>query len=112
MEKTIQSAKIVSGLIITGIILLSVFFKGYTSKDGLPEKAKAAPKPVSTGVPVDAQVLHSESLNDEMIVSGTLLANQEVSISSELNRKVVAVMRKKESRRMLERYFSNSTTPT
>lgn len=94
MEKTIQSAKIISGLIITAVILLSVFFKGYTSEK--PESAKATTKeqPASVapvGVPVDGQVLHSESLNEEMTVSGTLMAYQEVSISSELNRKVVAV---------------------
>ncbi|TLV00699.1 efflux RND transporter periplasmic adaptor subunit [Dyadobacter luticola] len=94
MEKTIQSAKIVSGLIITGVILLTVFFKGYTSKEGVPQKAKPAPAPVVTGVPVDVQVLHSESLNDEMTVSGTLLAYQDVNITSELNRKVVAVYAK------------------
>jgi membrane fusion protein (multidrug efflux system) len=91
MEKTIQSAKIISGLIITGVILLSVFFKGYTSEKVTPEEKPAAAAAQSAGVPVDAQVLHSESLNEEMTVSGTLMAYQEVSITSELNRKVVAV---------------------
>lgn len=93
MEKTIQSAKIVSGLVITGVILLSVFIKGYTSKDGKDGAPKnvSAPAAKPAGVPVDVQVLHSQSLNDEMAVSGTLLAYQEVSISSELSRKVVAV---------------------
>ncbi|MCF2491207.1 efflux RND transporter periplasmic adaptor subunit [Dyadobacter sp. CY347] len=90
MEKTIQSAKIISGLIITGVILLSVFFKGYTSEKVTPaEKPAATAQP--TGVPVDGQVLHAESLDEAMTVSGTLMAYQEVSISSELNRKVVAV---------------------
>jgi membrane fusion protein (multidrug efflux system) len=93
MEKTIHSAKIISGLIITGVILLSVYLKGYTSEKEKPAtKAPVAQQP--TGVPVDGQVLHSESLNEEMTVSGTLMANQEVSISSELNRKVVAVYAK------------------
>ncbi|MCE6988259.1 efflux RND transporter periplasmic adaptor subunit [Dyadobacter sp. CY323] len=103
MDKTIHSAKIVSGLIITGVILLSVFIKGYTSEDGVPKKAAVevskpsgvpAPGVPSTGVPVDGQVLRSESLNDEMTVSGTLLAYQDVSITSELNRKVVSVLAK------------------
>jgi membrane fusion protein, multidrug efflux system len=96
MEKTIHSAKVISGLIITGVILLSVFIKGYTSKDGkdgAPEKVAVAPaKPA--GVPVDVQVLRAQSLDDEMAVSGTLLAYQEVSISSELSRKVTAVYAK------------------
>lgn len=98
MDKTIHSAKIISGLIITGVILLSVFFKGYTSEDGVPKKGvAAAAKPTgipSTGVPVDGQVLRSESLNEEMTVSGTLLAYQDVSITSELSRKVVSVLAK------------------
>jgi len=91
MEKTIQSAKIISGLIITGVILLSVFFKGYTSEKAAPEKKPAAAAAKPAGVPVDAQVLHSESLDEQMTVSGTLMAYQEVSIATELNRKVVAV---------------------
>ena len=91
MEKTIQSAKIISGLIITGVILLSVFFKGYTSEKAAPEEKPAAAAAKPAGVPVDAQVLHSESLDEQMTVSGTLMAYQEVSIASELNRKVVAV---------------------
>jgi membrane fusion protein (multidrug efflux system) len=94
MEKTIQSAKIISGLIITGVILLSVYIKGYTSEKEKPAAKAPVAAAQPTGVPVDAQVLHSESLNEEMAVSGTLMAFQEVSISSELNKKVVAVYAK------------------
>ncbi len=89
MEKTIQSAKIVSGLILAGLILGSVLFKGYKSKGTTPEKVEKAP--VHQGIPVDGQVLRSESLGEDLTVSGTLMAFREVNIMSELNRKIIAV---------------------
>jgi membrane fusion protein (multidrug efflux system) len=92
MEKTIQSAKIVSGLILAALILGSVLLKGYSSKGTAPEKAEV--KDVASGIPVDVQVITSGSLNEEMTVSGTLMAFQEVSIMSELNRKVISVQAK------------------
>lgn len=92
MEKIIQSAKIVSGLILTAVILVSVYFKGHSSEEVEKENVKVEQKP--QGIPVDGQVLHSESLNEEMTVSGTLMAYQEVSITSELSRKVVSVYAK------------------
>lgn len=92
MEKTIQSAKVVSGLILAGLILGSVLFKGYTSKGTTPEKPAGIQKP--QGVPVDGQIIHSESLGEDLTVSGTLMAYQEVNIMSELNRKIVAVYAK------------------
>lgn len=92
MEKTIQSAKIISGIIIAALILGSVLFKGYNSKGTAPEKVAVAAKP--QGVPVDGQIIKSGSLDEEMTVSGTLMALQEVSIMSELNRKVVSVQAK------------------
>ncbi|CAG5007446.1 Multidrug resistance protein MdtA [Dyadobacter sp. CECT 9275] len=92
MEKTIQSTKIVSGLVLAGLILGSVFLKGYTTKGTAPEKKPVVPQ--QQGIPVDGQVIRSASLNEEMTVSGTLVAFQEVSIMSELNRKVVAVQAK------------------
>jgi membrane fusion protein (multidrug efflux system) len=92
MEKTIQSTKIVSGLILAGLVLGSVLLKGYTSKGTTPEKPAPAPK--SQGIPVDGQIIKSESLGEDLTVSGTLMAFQEVSIMSELNRKIVAVYAK------------------
>jgi membrane fusion protein, multidrug efflux system len=92
MERTIQSAKIVSGVILTVLILTFVFFKGYTSEK-TPE-VKAAPAKRAEGVPVDGQVIRSESLGEDLTVSGTLMAYQEVSVMSELNRKIVSVYAK------------------
>ena len=92
MKNTIQKTKIVSGAILIVLILGSVFFKGYSTKGTTPEKAPIAK--AQEGIPVDGQVIKSGSLNEEMTVSGTLVANQEVSIMSELNRKVVSVQAK------------------
>ncbi|REA62893.1 efflux transporter periplasmic adaptor subunit [Dyadobacter luteus] len=89
MKRTIQSAKIVSGLIIAGLITGSVLLKAYSSKDTTPQKPEI--KPQSQGIPVDGQIITSGALNEEMVVSGTLMAYQQVSIMSELNRKVIAV---------------------
>ena len=89
MENTIQSTKIISGLILAALILGSVLLKGYNSKGTAPEKVAVVKK--AEGVPVDGQVIRSGSLNEEMTVSGTLMAYQEVSIMSELNKKVVSV---------------------
>lgn len=52
-----------------------------------------APAPASafTGIPVDATVLKPAVLTDQLEVTGTILANQQVNIVSELTRKVVKV---------------------
>ena len=89
MENTIQSTKIISGLILASLILGSVLLKGYSSKGTVPEKVAVVQK--QEGVPVDGQVVKSGSLQEDMTVSGTLMAYQEVSIMSELNRKIVSV---------------------
>ncbi len=92
MEKTIQSAKIVSGLILTGLIVVFVFLKGYTSEEKPNAQVTAQKK--AEGIPVDGQIIRSETLGEDLTVSGTLMAAQEVSIMSELNRKVVSVFAK------------------
>jgi membrane fusion protein, multidrug efflux system len=55
------------------------------------EVAKTAPAPTFSGVPVDGTIVKAQELNDELEVTGTILANQQVMIVSELTRKVVKV---------------------
>jgi membrane fusion protein (multidrug efflux system) len=88
MEKTIQSAKIASGLILAGLIILFVLTRGRSSAEKPVPNVSAKQSP---GIPVDGKVVHAESLGEDLTVSGTLMAYQEVNITSELNRKVVAV---------------------
>lgn len=55
----------------------------------LPAETTAAP--AFQGIPVDAAVVRSASVRDQLIVTGTILANQEVNLVSELTRRIVAV---------------------
>jgi membrane fusion protein (multidrug efflux system) len=47
--------------------------------------------PAFTGIPVDATVITPGVLSDELTVTGTILANQQVQVVSELTRRVVSV---------------------
>jgi len=55
------------------------------------ELEKTAPVKIFKGIPVDATVVTPEVLRDQLEVTGTILANQQVDIVSELTRKVVKV---------------------
>jgi membrane fusion protein (multidrug efflux system) len=74
-------------------ILIPSLFLGWVSctseAKNTPTTKAATAAPV--GVPVDAIVLKSETIKDEMEATGTLVANQAVDIVSELNRKVIRV---------------------
>ena len=59
-------------------------------KAGEPEKKIVSAK-VPSGIPVDGTVLTPATLHDQLEVTGTILANQQVQIVSELTRKVVKV---------------------
>lgn len=89
MDRILHSTKIVSGLVLAVLIMGIVLLKGYGSKDSVQVEPVAEEK--SNTLPVDGQVISAASLDEEMTVSGTLMAFQEVHIMSELNRKVVAV---------------------
>ncbi|HEU5292066.1 MAG TPA: efflux RND transporter periplasmic adaptor subunit, partial [Cyclobacteriaceae bacterium] len=43
------------------------------------------------GIPVDAEIVNPEKSNDQLVVTGTILANQEVSLVSELTRKITGI---------------------
>ena len=61
---------------------------GVKAKDNAPAEKKVAEQP---GIPVDASVVLPTDLAEELEVTGTLAANQQVDIISELFRKVVRV---------------------
>ena len=67
----------------------TIFVIACSLKAGELEKP-AIHKPFS-GIPVDATVLKPAVVNDQLEVTGTILANQQVKIVSELTRKVVKV---------------------
>lgn len=68
---------------------ITAFIAACSLKAGDIEKPAAA-KPFN-GIPVDAAVLKPDVLRDELKVTGTIIANQQVQIVSELTRKVVKV---------------------
>ena len=68
---------------------IAVFIIACSLKAGDIEKPAAA-KPFS-GIPVDATVLKPAVLSDQLEVTGTIVANQQVDIVSELTRKIVRV---------------------
>jgi membrane fusion protein (multidrug efflux system) len=58
------------------------------ANESKPAIAAAAPNPA---VPADGYIVQPTSFSEEIEITGTLIANQEVSIASELLRKVVRV---------------------
>jgi hypothetical protein len=88
-------------------ILIPSLFLGWVSctseAKNTPTTKAATAAPV--GVPVDAIVLKSETIKDEMEATGTLVANQAVDIVSELNRKVIRVKRKRRQRGRYRRFI-------
>ncbi len=77
----------------THLLLLSSLFaiilQACASKAN--EKEAPAAAAVSAGVPADGHVVKPSSFSDDLQITGSLVANQEVSIVSELPRKVVRV---------------------
>ncbi|HEY4149267.1 MAG TPA: efflux RND transporter periplasmic adaptor subunit, partial [Chitinophagaceae bacterium] len=68
---------------------LAVLLTGcYARAKDLPPAPAA---PVSMAIPVDGAVIHPASLHEDLEVTGTLVANQQVDIVSELTRKIVRV---------------------
>jgi membrane fusion protein, multidrug efflux system len=55
------------------------------------EKKSDAPVAAFSGVPVDATVIKPGVVTDQLAVTGTILANQQVQVVSELTRRVVSV---------------------
>lgn len=75
-----------NALVLAGITAIAV---ACTLQAGEREKT---PRPKAfAGIPVDATVVTPRVLYDRLEVTGTILANQQVSIVSELTRKVVSV---------------------
>lgn len=62
-----------------------------TTQAGNLSKDEHASSPAPTGIPVDALVIKSGKITDELDVTGTLIANQRVDIVSELTRRLVHV---------------------
>ena len=83
---------------VLGFSLLAIIIEACVSKaDDLNNKA-VANKPTVVYTPVDGVVVQPGEISEELEVTGTLVANQQVDIVSELTRKVVRVNVKEGSR--------------
>jgi membrane fusion protein, multidrug efflux system len=70
----------------------ALILKGcYTEAAGKEDKKPAVAPPAPPATPVDAVVVRAGSLKEELEVTGTLIANQQVDIVSELTRRVIRV---------------------
>jgi len=75
---------------LTGVAALAVIIAACTTKaEDLGKNTPAASRP--TGIPVDGAIVKPGVVRDELDVTGTILANQQVNIVSELTRKIVRV---------------------
>lgn len=85
-----------NSLVVSG--LLTAALASCTIKaDNLPPTSEASPV-APVGIPVDASIIAPKVLTDEIVLAGTILANQQVDIASELTRRVVSVNVKEGSR--------------
>lgn len=73
------------------LLLLSSLFVVILQACASKANEKEAPAAAPAGVPADGHIVKPSSFSDDLQITGSLVANQEVSIVSELPRKVVQV---------------------
>jgi len=88
--------KMIERLFVWSLLSAIAFVAGCTSKAESDHSTHT--KTVSPGVPVDGKIVKSAALSEEIELVGTLVANQQVDIVSELTRKIVKVNVKEGSR--------------
>jgi membrane fusion protein, multidrug efflux system len=92
MNTPLKTHFIKSAVHLIPFALLAAIVLSCDSKaDTLKAVNKAATATAPVGTPVDVVVIQPSEVHDAIAVTGTLLANQQVGIVSELTRKVVAV---------------------
>jgi membrane fusion protein (multidrug efflux system) len=74
---------------LAGYALVIAFIAACTTQAANPPKESETV--VFKGIPVDAAIVTLGKSNDQLVVTGTILANQEVSLVSELTRKITGI---------------------
>lgn len=91
MNSTLKQPQVKSALYVLGFWLLALVIEACESKaDSLDTKA-ADSKPAVVYTPVDGVVVQPGEVREELEVTGSLVANQQVDVVSELTRKLVRV---------------------
>jgi membrane fusion protein (multidrug efflux system) len=74
-----------------GFALLAAFIAACATKAESLDQSSSAPVSAPVGIPVDAVIIRPHAVSDQLEVTGTLVANQQVDIVSELTRRIVKV---------------------
>jgi membrane fusion protein (multidrug efflux system) len=78
------------GFLVLGTLSLFLLLSGCYGKSK-DSAATAATPEIPQGIPVDGAIVRPGSLSEELEVTGSLIANQQVDIVSELTRKLIRV---------------------
>lgn len=89
-ETFIRKSLLNPSLLLLSLLLAVVIAAGCSAKanDG---KEAVTTAPISRAIPVDGLVVQPASLKEELEITGSIVANQQVDLASELTRKIVRV---------------------
>ena len=87
--QSVYTHNFIPALGLVGALIGSVILEACTVAEGKKNEVPAAA--VVAGIPIDALIVRPGVLTESLEVTGTLIANQEVDIVSELTRKIVRV---------------------
>src|SRR4051794_6704457 len=83
-----------TSIAILVVALLMIVPNVFSNKNEKETKSTPTPAPTATGVATDVFVVKASTIEDELQTTGTLLANQEVNLVSEVSRKVTGIYAK------------------
>ncbi|WP_127128997.1 efflux RND transporter periplasmic adaptor subunit [Pseudoflavitalea rhizosphaerae] len=87
----LKSTPIATSLLLILSLPLMIFLHACASRANEPAPAASTAIAAAPGIPADAHVVTPGEVKQLLEITGTLAANQEVAISSELTKKVVSV---------------------
>lgn len=85
---------VASGIVVIFLLLLPKF----CNRNGMNRNASAGNVPRDQRIPVQMEVVHSEKLGERVMTVGTVLANEEVEIRSEISGKIEKIFFKESGR--------------
>lgn len=83
-----KSVKIVLVIVITLLVATFIIYPRLSIFQEDKKPAAAQPKNATTAIKVDAKITKYETFDNELVLTGSLLANESVSLASEISGKV------------------------
>ena len=80
-----------SAAILLLVLPIALFIQACATQANEPAPKSVAASLANPGIPTDGYIVQASTFNEEIEITGTLAPNQEVSIASELTRKIVKV---------------------